>query len=173
MKLKPVIFVQGDKAYHRNNSFAQNLLLKALSQGITDVKELRQMAGLKSAADVIRTFDKLSLRKEYHAALSKAGISFDYIVGGIKGVCDTADSDAIKLKGFLALLKSMGLDRYEKQEDAGQSWEETIIQLAEGKDGSASIDGEIVDYEVDIPVTPEDERVKRQREKDIGSSIYE
>ncbi len=78
-KLKPVIFIEGDNSFYRENRFAQNLLLKALSSGVTDPQELRKVAGLKSVADVYRTLDKMAIRKEYHAALAEQGMTLEFI----------------------------------------------------------------------------------------------
>ena len=83
-KLKPIVFVQGDTQFYRQNKYAQNLLIKALSDGVTDPYELKKIAGLNKVTDVYRSLDKLALRKEYHDALARAGISLDYIVEGIK-----------------------------------------------------------------------------------------
>jgi len=64
--LKPIILTGdgfGQNVFYKNNEYAQNILLKALSSGITDVQELRRLAGLKSAVDVYRTLDKIAIRK--------------------------------------------------------------------------------------------------------------
>ena len=64
-KYKPVTFVKGEIGYYRDNKLQQNLLLKAMQ--ITDnPKELRKAIGVKAVADVVRTLDKLTIRKEYH-----------------------------------------------------------------------------------------------------------
>ena len=124
--LKPVIF-RGPYNWHAKNEFAQNVLLKALSDGITDINELKKLSGMKSAAQVYRTFDKMSIRKEYHQALSNANISLDYIVKGIKDLCDNAEKDDTKLKAYQTLLKSVGLDKYETQEADDDTWEDAAI----------------------------------------------
>jgi len=46
------------------------LLLKALKV-TQDPTELKKMIGVKTVAEVYRTLDKLSLRKEYHKALAE------------------------------------------------------------------------------------------------------
>ena len=174
-KLKPAVFIQGDKQYYRDNRFAQNILLKALSQGITNANELRKIAGLRTVADVYRTLDKLAIRKEYHGALTRLGIDLDYIAGGIKTVIDTTDKDAIKLKGLQTLLRSIGLERYEKDDETGKSWEETIITAfkEEDKDGNkALLADEEEDYEVIAPPVPEEEQVKRDEEKKLAEQLY-
>jgi len=179
---KPVVFVQGDVEFYRQNKYAQNLLIKALSEGVTDPYELQKMAGLSKVTDVYRSLDKLALRKEYHVALQNAGISLDYIVGGIKKITDSSNSEKIKLAALQTLLKSMGLDRYEKEEAGGKNWEEVVLnamakeaetkRLGDGK----TIEGEfeeVKDYDVKVPPTPEDEKKRQDKEKKIGKELYD
>jgi len=181
-KLKPVSFHKtsfNGNRWYSDNKFQQNILLKAL-EVTTDPVKLKQMAGLKSVAEVYRTLDKLSIRKEYHAALAKSGLTFDYILSGIKGVCDEG-SDKNKLHGYQMLLKSLGLDKYEDTEDGGKSWEE-ILLAAQDKDAEDSVkkisDGEEVkvveveEYEVVVPEIPESEKKKVEEEKKISDSLY-
>ena len=177
-KLKPIVFIEGDRQFYRENRFAQNILLKALSDGITDINELRKMAGLKTAADVYRTLDKMAIRKEYHAALTRAGLDLDYLVNNIKSIIDSADTDGIKLKAVQTLLRSLGLDRYEKQEDTGKGWEEAVIEAIEGKGKPKEIvEGELVeeveDYEVKLPPMPEEEKKNQDEENKLGKELYE
>ncbi len=177
-KLKPVVFVQGDKDFYRENKFAQNILLKGLSQGITDVNELRKMAGLKFTADVFRTLDKLAIRKEYHKALGALGIDLGYIASGIKDVADTATKDSVKLKAFQTLLRSLGLERYEADDDAGKNWEETIISAFDKGDGKITeeavpkLDEIEAGYEVDVPEMPESVKKKREDETRLARELY-
>lgn len=104
------------------------LLLKALKV-TQDPKELKRMIGVRKVADVYRTLDKLSLRKEYHKALEDKGLTFDYIVQGIKDVATGKfTKDDVKLKAFLALLKSLGMDKYEESTTGGGSWEDLLIE---------------------------------------------
>ena len=125
-KLKPVIFTDGNsKKKHRNNTHMQTLLLKALSEGVSDVKELKEITGAKTSMEVFRTLDKLSLRREYQAALAKSGLTMDKLVGNLKDLMDTG-SDKVRLGATQTVMKSLGLDKYEKEEDNGKNWEETI-----------------------------------------------
>jgi len=195
-KLKPVIFVQGEKDFYRQNNYAQNLLLKALSQGVTSPQELKRLSGLKTVANVYRTLDKMAIRKEYHDALSRAGISLDYIVNGIKNVCTDAKSEATKLKGLHILLRSLGLDVYDKQEMSGQNWEEVVMKSMEQKQDKDSVKkliGECQEevqkesalksqsevkevkpaYDVIIPKAPAKEIRSREYEQDLGAQLYE
>lgn len=118
---KPIIVSSRQGSRSGANDLAQRILLKALSEGVTDTNELRKMAGLKSAADVYRTFDKMAMRREYHAALAECGIDFKYLVSGLKKICDNSESEKIKLKALEILLKSLGLDKYDKVEEGGRS----------------------------------------------------
>lgn len=177
---KPVSFVQGRRAFYRENGYAQNLLIKALSQGITDPKELRDAAGLRTVAEVYRSLDKIAIRKEYHNALMDNGVDLNFIVRGFKDLAGS-DSDAIRLGAFNALLKSLGLDKYEKMEDGGRSWEEEVnrISEAEVKMRGDVIEGQIVPeekgkvkYEVIAPPTPKEERDRQNRERALGKDLY-
>ena len=173
-KLKPVILINGRYNYNGKNDFQQKILLKAL-QVTTDPNELRKLAGLKTVAEVYRTLDKLSIRKEYHEALSRAGISLDLVVDGIKNICMNGTSDKVKLSGWLALLKTLGLDEYkENAEGVGKSWEELVRDVAQKEaDGNKKDDNIIKDYEVKVPPTPTDEIEIEKKENKGGVSLYE
>jgi hypothetical protein len=166
--LKPVIFESG-YSYHRNNKFQQNLLLKALAV-TSDPKELRKMAGLKSVADVYRTLDKMSLRKEYHEALARQGISLDKIISGIRDIAEGSHSDSVRLKGYQTLLRSVGLDRYDEIEDVGKGWEDILIKQSQEKTALPQPDE---DYKVIPPPMPEEERKRIESEKIEGKGLYD
>lgn len=173
--LKPVIFLDGTVNHYRENQYAQNLLLKALSDGITDPKELRKIAGLNSVAEVYRTLDKIQIRKEYHDALFRAGLSLDFVVDKLKSLCSDETSDKVKLGAVQTLLKSLGLDKYEKQEEAGKNWEEIILELTEknkevGNDLPKIDSG---DYEVNAPLLPEAVKKRQKDEQEIANELYE
>jgi len=179
-KLKPVIFIEGDKTFYRKNEFAQNLLLKALSKGVTDPNELRKVAGLRSVADVYRTLDKMAIRKEYHKVLAEQGMTLDYVIGEIKKIIGSTSSDGTKLKALQTILRSLGLDRYEKQEDSGKSWEEAIIEALKASKKNKNSDNAIEvkeveegEYEVVVPEVPEDEKKKEEDEKNLADKLYE
>ena len=105
-KYKPVTFLAGQIGYYKNNTYQQELLLKAM-QVSDDPKVLRDAIGVRAVADVVRTLDKLTIRKEYHESLSRKGVSLDYIVEGIKSIADTSPKDATKLKALQTLLRSV------------------------------------------------------------------
>jgi len=173
-ELKPVVFVQGSKEFYRPNYYVQNILIKALSEGITDPKELQKIASLEKVADVYRSLDKLAIRKEYHEALARNNISLDYIVENIKGLADNARREEVQLHSLQTLLRSLGLEKYERQESGGKNWEELIREVNEGKGREENdfIDGE-VEYEVITPEVPNEEKEIRRKEAALGKELYE
>ena len=177
-KLKPAIFIGGaDRSYNSPKYFQQNIVLKMLPYA-DSLNELRKMAGIKSNAEVIRTLDKLAIRQEYHRSLADNQLSLDYIVKGLKEVCDTTSSDKVKSNTLFGLLRSLGLEKYEAIEQGGGSWEDIMLKImdkqeATKKDGvknSEIIDGE---YEVIQPETPPEEVERRRKNTEIEKSIYE
>jgi len=175
IKLRPVIYTTNTFKYGAQNTTQQLFLLKAL-QVTQDPKKLKQMIGVKTVAEVYRTLDKISMRKEYHEALARQGISFDFIVKGIKNVAEEGFKDGDKLKAYQTLLKSVGLDRYESEGGVGQgSWEEALLKSIDEKKNTPQIEAssEITEYEVVKPETPESVKKMREEEKEMTSSIYE
>lgn len=176
-ELKPVSHIDGLGYRFQDNQHIELVLLKALSEGVTEINELRKIAGLKNTMSVIRTLDKMSIRKEYHAALARSGISLDTIVAGIKQICETSSSDKVRLGGYSILLKSLGLDKYEGEEEAAKSLEDTILKITTGdtkKLGNGIIEGKIDDdYEVEIPVMPDREKQVRVEGKELAQKLYE
>ena len=176
--LKPVVFVQGENRFYSQNTYAQNILLKAMSEGVTNPNELRKLAGLNATADVFRTLDKMAIRREYHEALDRNGISLDYIVSGIKEIANTGMTDNVRLASYNVLLKSLGLEKYEKVEDSGKNWEDAILtavakeeeikQLGEGD----IVEGKIEEYEVKTPSVPKSELKQREDEADLAKMLY-
>ena len=74
-----------------------------------------------------------------------------------------------------SLLKSLGLDKYEKQEETGKSWEEEIIKVSKVKNDV--IDGEIIEgnvekYKVITPEVPAEEFKRQEEEKRLGKELY-
>ena len=171
---KPVTFAQGKFNYYRNDTYVQNILLKALTQGVTDPHELKKIAGLNKVADVYRSLDKLSIRKEYHEALSKNGIDLSFIVNGLKELSQNSKSEVVRLAGYQTFLKSLGLDKYEKQEDQGKGWEEAILEISEvgGKDKDKRNGIIECEYEVKVPEIPESEIKRREKEDSAGKDLY-
>jgi len=174
-KLKPIVFTRSNNKNYSKNLFQQNLLLKALTY-TTDLKELKEIAKFHTEAEVLRTLDKLSIRKEYHNALVKNKLDLDYLVSGIKKICDEGGSDKVKLNALQTILKSLGLEKYDAIETQGKNWEELLLQIHDREKGVKSVDnvGTVEgDYEVITPEIPEEERVRREQNKEIEKSIYE
>jgi len=121
---------------------------------------------------VLRTLDKLSIRKEYHNALVKNKLDLDYLVSGIKKICDEGGSDKVKLNALQTILKSLGLEKYDTLETQGKNWEEILLQIYEKEkvEKNTTIEG---DYDVITPEMPEEERKKRESDREIEKSIYE
>jgi hypothetical protein len=173
-KYKPVTFVEGTVGYYRDNVYQQNLLLKAM-QVTNNPIELKKAIGVRAVADVIRTLDKLTIRKEYHKALANKGFSLDYIVNGVKNIAENGDSDTIKLKALQTVLRSIGLERYEDIEDHGKGWEEMLVEMQEkggGGDIPRAEEPIDADYEVNVPVRHLAEEKKRLGEADLGKQLY-
>lgn len=111
-KLKPVVYTNNYFRRGYQNTTQQMLLLSAL-QITQDPNKLKEMIHVKTVAEVYRTLDKLAMRKEYHEALNRLGISFDYIASGIKNIADNGFKDSDKLSAFKVLLKSVGMEKYD------------------------------------------------------------
>ena len=170
--LKPVTFIQGKYRHNSQNTTQQILLVNALK--ITqDPKKLKEMIGVKTVAEVYRTLDKLAMRKEYHAALAKLGITFDYMVAGIKKEADTAEKSGDRLKAFSTLLKSIGLDKYDDQAIGGGNWEDALLKLNEGRKADKEPKTEIGEYTVVKPEIPESVKKARAKEKSDSSGLYD
>jgi hypothetical protein len=114
------------------------------------------------------------MRKEYHEALSREGISFDYIIQGIKQEAESGDKSSDRLKAFQILLKSLGMEKYEDTQIAGGSWEDELLRIDAAKnEDNAVVDIAPADYDVITPVLPESVRIIKEKEKKEGQSLYE
>jgi len=166
---KQFIFISSpDKCPQHENHYAQNIILSAMSDGITDPKKLREISGLRSLADVYKTLDRLSIREEYHKVLIDNGVDLSYVVSSLKKVCDETQSDSIKLNALKTFLSSLGLDKYQDDYVTSKSWEETVMKLSgekfEEKQG---------EYVVNVPKIPEEAATIRREEDAYGKMIYE
>lgn len=193
-KLKPVVVMRGWSGKKGYDKFTQNILLNAISKGVTDPKSLKNLAGLRSVTQVYKTLDKMSIRKEYHEALYNAGVDMPFIVDGLKKLCSNAKSDSVRLRGFEIFLKSLGVDDYDKSETGGTAWEDTLLKTIEKNNeesrlqrlvsgNSSMLTPEILNkqsteiknklYEVNVPKTPTKAARQRTHEQLVGESIYE
>ena len=171
-KLKPVVFVQGRYGYNNQNTTQQIMLLKALT--ITqDPKKLRELIGVKTVAEVFRTLDEIAMRKEYHSALAKKGITFEYIVDKIKNEIENADKASDRLEGTKILLKSIGLDKYEETAIGGGSWEEALLQIKKEEEETGKKKIAPVVYDVVEPLMPENIRIAKEKANKESKGLYE
>lgn len=176
-KFKPISFSTAIKGKFSPKIFQQNLLLKALRY-TDDLTDLKKVAHFHTEAEVLRTLDKLAIRKEYHEALAKNGMGPDALVAGIKEVALTANKAGDRLKAYTTILKSLGLDTYEAVENGGKDWEEILIKISDREreesknisDKKNVIEGQL--YEVKIPEIPESIRAQKEKDKEIEQSIY-
>ena len=165
--LKPVMFVRGRYSFNKDDAFRDAILLKALT--ITkDPKELRKMIGVKAVSDVYRTLDKMQIRREYHEALANSGITFDSIVLGLKDIAENSSSDAVRLKTYGVIMKSIGIDKYDKDDVSSVGWEEALLKARESLPSGAIKEH----YDVIQPVVPEDELRAIESEKVLASKLY-
>jgi transposase len=147
------------------------MLLKAL-QITQDPKKLKELIGVKTVAEVYRTLDKMAMRKEYHSALAKNNLTFDYVVRGIKKEIDSADKSSDRLKALGMILKSIGLDKYEETSISSGGWEEELLKLKANNENSGEKIG-IVEYEVVEPEMPEHIRLAKEKANKESREIYE
>ncbi len=177
IKLKPVIYTTNYRTSGSQNDAQQKFLLKAL-QVTQDPKELRKMIGVRTVAEVYRTLDKMGMRKEYHKALAKMGISFEFMVKGIKDIAVNAYKDGDKLKAYQTLLRSTGMDKYEDSTGGGEgSWEEILVKKIEeekaAKEIGATSISSIPVYEVKQPELPDSVKKSQEEEDEMTSSLYD
>lgn len=186
-KLKPVTYTSAYYPKGEQNTAQQAALLEAM-QKTDDPQKLKTMVGLRSIAEVYRTLDKMSMRREYHDALARSGISFDFIVDGLKGVAVSADKDADKVNALKVLLKSLGMEKYDVSDTpSGSTWEEMIMknvgkseakQLSPGneeqvaEDAQEEADDIFGDYEVTAPEPPEFIKRMEEKEDDMSATLY-
>lgn len=172
-KLKPVTFISGTYRHHSQNTTQQIMLLKALK--ITqDPKKLKELIGVRTVSEVYRTLDKMAMRKEYHDALARNGISFDYMVEGLKKEIDnTENKSGDRIKAIQTLMRSIGMDKYEQDGVIGGNWEDALLKTTEelGSDEVKTLPSG--DYEVIQPKMPKSLKKTKDKEKSEGLSLYE
>ena len=173
-RLRPIVYTSNYFKRGSQNTMQQMLLLKAI-QITQDPNKLREMIGVRTVAEVYRTLDKLAMRKEFHEALSRSGISFDFIVQGIKDIAVLSEKDDVKLKAYQALLKSLGMDKYDIEPNTvNGTWEEALLKKLEDEKQPDVVKIEAPKpYDVKVPEMPDSEKKKQEEEDEIMSSIYE
>lgn len=177
IRLRPIIYTANTYKSGSNNLPHQILLLQALKV-TNDPKKLRKMIGVRTVAEVYRTLDKLAMRREYHQALARAGVSFDFMAQGLKNEAVGGDKSADRIKAFQILLKSIGLDKYEAIEGAStNTWEEALLESIEKDDGTKALpegekDDEVKEYDVIEPPMPDSLREIHDEEDRIGKELY-
>ncbi|MCK5616271.1 hypothetical protein KAR91_81165, partial [Candidatus Pacearchaeota archaeon] len=139
-------------------------------------KDWKMAIGAKHMAEVYRTLDKLSIRKEYHQALVRQGISLDFIIGGVKDIAINA-KDKTALAAFQTLLKSVGMDKYEDVAQGTRGWEDLILD-AEKKNNEridAGKEPEVIEsteYTVVEPKIPQEVLDKQSEELELADQLY-
>jgi hypothetical protein len=173
-KVKPVTFISGKYNYfHKHDSFKELKLLQAMRM-TSDPKVLMQMTGIKKLADLSRTWDKISSRKEYNKALQELGMDFNWIAKGLKTEAISGEKSADRIKALQIILKSVGLDKYEDVPADNGSWEDMILKASESRDNPIQLgSSETTEYEVIQPVIPESAKTMREKEDKQGKSMYE
>lgn len=174
IRLRPVSYTTNTRKIGSRDDTKQMFLLKALKV-TNDPKQLRDMLGVKTVAEVYRTLDKLAMRKEYHAALNRSGVSFEFIVDGLKAEAMGEGKSADRIKALTVLLKSLGLDKYDSDAASGGSWEEELVKSLD-RDKAKELDSPQIieaEYEVNTPETPEAMKKMREEENKLLSGIYE
>jgi len=161
------------------------MMLRAL-QVTSDPKKLKQMLGLHSVAQVYQTLDRLSIRKEYHNALQAAGLDMGSIVNKLKHLTLYAEDEGVQLRATLAILKSLGLEKYENDAEAGGSFEQELLKTLEKQkevpaqakaenvidSGELPKEFQIEDYEVNVPEIPDSMKQLRKNEDDLTKRLY-
>ena len=129
---------------------------------------------MKKFAELTRTWDKISNRKEYNKALQKLGMDFHWIAKGLKEEAEGADKSADRIKALQIILKSLGMDQYEDIPSDTGSWEDMILKASESTTENLTLPAaEAEEYEVVQPKIPEAMKEMRDRENKQGKSIYE
>lgn len=168
--VKPVTFVVGNYNYYGHDNLKELMLLKAM-RVTSDPKMLLKMTGMRKFADLSRTWDKISNRKEYNSALRRLGMDFDWIAKGLKVEAEGADKSADRIKALQIILKSLGMDKYEDVPTDTGSWEDMLLKASATSDAVALPEPE--EYEVIQPKIPEAMKEMREKENKQGKSMYE
>jgi len=143
----------------------------------------KQLIGANTVAEVNRTLATLTIRREFHDALTKAGISFEFLIEGIKREAIGGDKSMDRLKAYEMLLKTLGLDKYDDVSTGPtSSWEERLLKAIEGHE--EILDKEVArapqlkapevraaEYSVVTPQVPVSAQAKRVVSKELEESL--
>lgn len=130
--LKPGGTLIGDVTYEPDTD-EQTRLLEAFQEA-NDPRKLKEIIGVKTVAEVYRTLDKIAIRREFHRALDRAGISFDFIISGLKREAIGGDKSADRIKAFEIFLKALGLNKYEEvTTGTSTTWEERLLEAVNAR----------------------------------------
>ncbi len=137
-------------------------------------EKLRKIIETKNVAQLYQTLDKIAMRKGYHEALARNGISFDFLVGGISKIATDGEKDGDRLKAYQTLLKSVGMDKYDSVEGSSGTWEEVLLsKIEEEKVSNTGNLNQLPEYEVIAPELPESAKRQQEEEKEVTGSIYD
>ena len=176
MRKRPLIitdFSNGDPRGrgYKDNIRQQNLLLKGFLL-TSNLVEAGQYAGIKRKVDLYRTFDRLSVRKDYQEALMEEGITPSFLAKSLKFKVENEDKDATQLEALKVLLRSMGLDKYEKEEEESKGWEQAVTDYMDNQNLLPTAPKKTV-YEVKRPEIPESARKAREEDSVLGKELYD
>jgi len=173
--MKPIVFAKSNKKKYQSTKLQENMLLRAFSE-TDDITTLKNVAKFHTEADVMRAMDKISIRKEYHDALVRNGLTIDQIVRHINTIVLTSTSDKVKTTLLGMLLKSIGLDKYDDSESSGKNWEQLLLDVVEKQADTPLLETSEKGknrYEVVTPPVPESYKNNRKEEDDFGRSLYD
>jgi hypothetical protein len=171
------VVVQGNRENSRKErsyESAADLVLRGIQQGVTDPEDLKKMASIRSSAELFVTMDKLAMRKEYHAALAKHGLSIDALVAGIaEHAFDMRDRKmAFEAKKFI--LKTLSLDRFANESTGAKGWQDLVLEKAmQAKDEMKALPPPDGLYEVEEPEVPSDMREMAEKTVVDGRAMRE
>ena len=148
----------------------QNLLLKGMML-YGEEKKAAELAGIKTAVELYRTFDRIQLRKGYHQALDDEQIDFNFIASRIKKFADCNDPKAA-LPALRMLLASLGLNRYDVSEEGSKNWEDILLEVSQ-KYESKQLNSGAKRYEVNAPAKPLLVAEMEKQETELGKELYE
>lgn len=166
------VFMQNSNtpARARSRTAAAELVMKGLSEGITDPEELKRLSGIKRSADLMVTMDRLSLRREFHEAMYRAGLTPDKLMTTLSDHVDSTDAK-VSIKAVEVTLKMLSMFRPESSSGDVKSWEEIVLEKATAiQEGDMKQISQPV-YDVKIPEVPPDMAEMAEQVRNEGRSI--